>query len=132
MIDISSRYKPEQNKNNVYLKPYAPLQVNLREQYQQKQRQLLRQDSQQHWITDKLRIKDIEGAQSDVYGNAKHIRGADYHLTTDDIDGAKPRSRARFLDKPSFSLETSDLDAKRGRFVSRRNCNPLNPIYVVP
>ena len=100
--------------------------------YQQKQRQLLRQDNQQPWVTDKLQIKDIEGTQSDVYGSAKFLRGNNYHLTTEDIDGAKPRSRSRFVDKPSYSLDTTDLDSKRGKFMSRRNCNPLNPVYVVP
>ena len=114
------------------MKPSAPIRTNLKDEYFQKQRKLFQQEVKPSWITDKLKIKDIEGTQSDVYGSAKFIRGSDNHLNTEDIIGARPRSRPKFINKPCYSLETSDLDSKRHQFRSRRNCNPLNPVYNVP
>jgi hypothetical protein len=35
--DISTKYKPEENRNNVYMKPLAPLRANLKEEYFKKQ-----------------------------------------------------------------------------------------------
>jgi hypothetical protein len=55
------------------LKPSAPIRTSLKDEYFQKQKKLFQQEVKPSWITDKLKIKDIEGAQSDVYGSAKFI-----------------------------------------------------------
>ena len=82
------------------------------------------------YVTDKLAVNDIVGTHHDGNKYIKRIQGNDNNLNIKQIEGAAPKSR-QYFNKPTYSLESNDINSKRAIFATKRSVNPLNPVYKV-
>ncbi len=83
------------------------------------------------FIRDKLNITDIEGSQPDVYKKQRNIEGRDCRDNYD-IEGTQPmKLKGNHMHevppRPDYKLFTKDINP--GKWVSKRNVDPLNPSY---
>jgi hypothetical protein len=76
-------------------------------------------------------VSDIEGTNVDTYKKYKKLEGRDY-MAVHDIDKTKPNQlkQNRITNIPDYKIDTTDIDSpKKNKFVTKRNIDPLNPVY---
>ena len=82
-----------------------------------------------------LATSDIEGSKPSLPGY-QYLNKPSFSNKTSDIEKSSPRQLHQHLDKPQYSLSTKDIDkafpSKVGFQTKRIGTNPLNPVYKLP